>query len=37
MGSTTGADLVPVLVLLGKEAVIGRLRGFRRLTELAEG
>lgn len=31
MGSTTGADLVPVLVLLGKEAVIERLRGFREL------
>ena len=28
MGSTTGADLVPVLILLGKEEVVKRLRGF---------
>ncbi|MEQ1842067.1 MAG: glutamate--tRNA ligase, partial [Verrucomicrobiales bacterium] len=28
MGSTTGADLVPVLVLLGKEEVVKRLTGF---------
>ena len=28
MGSTAGADLVPVLVLLGKEEVVKRLRGF---------
>ncbi|MBL9158137.1 MAG: glutamate--tRNA ligase [Verrucomicrobiales bacterium] len=28
MGSTSGADLVPVLVLLGKEETVKRLRGF---------
>lgn len=28
MGSTSGADLVPVLVLLGKEEVVKRLHGF---------
>lgn len=28
MGSTSGADLVPVLVLLGKEVTVKRLRGF---------
>lgn len=31
MGSTSGADLVPVLVLLGKETTLDRLRGFRNL------
>jgi glutamyl/glutaminyl-tRNA synthetase len=33
MGSTTGADLVPVLELLGKEAVLKRLEGFEALLE----
>jgi acetyl esterase/lipase len=28
MGSSTGADLVPVLVLLGKDEVVKRLNGF---------
>jgi glutamyl-tRNA synthetase len=28
MGSTSGADLVPVLVLLGQEETVKRLRGF---------
>ncbi|MCB1205863.1 MAG: glutamate--tRNA ligase [Verrucomicrobiae bacterium] len=31
MGSTAGADLVPVLVLLGKETTLSRLRGFQEL------
>lgn len=33
MGSTSGADLVPVLELLGKEAVLKRLEGFERLVD----
>ncbi len=32
MGSTTGADLVPVLVLIGKEGVVKRLRDFAALS-----
>ncbi len=31
MGSTSGADLVPVLELLGKEAVLARLEGFSKM------
>lgn len=31
MGSTSGADLVPVLALLGKESVLGRLEAFSQL------
>lgn len=32
MGSTTGADLVPVLVLLGQDETVKRLRGFAELV-----
>jgi len=32
MGSSSGADLVPVLVLLGKDAVLARLREFRGIV-----
>lgn len=32
MGSTTGADLVPVLILLGKDEVLKRLREFGVMT-----
>ena len=32
MGSTTGADLVPVLILLGKEEVVKRLREFEGIV-----
>jgi len=32
MGSTTGADLVPVLVLLGKAEVVKRLKGFSQMV-----
>ncbi len=35
MGSTSGADLVPVLVLLGKEEVIKRLKTFSEMPGLA--
>ncbi|MDF1859799.1 MAG: glutamate--tRNA ligase family protein [Verrucomicrobiales bacterium] len=33
MGSTSGADLIPVLELLGKEAVLKRLEGFEGLLD----
>ncbi|MDP4848850.1 MAG: hypothetical protein NWQ95_00720, partial [Verrucomicrobiales bacterium] len=32
MGSSTGADLVPVLVLLGKDEVVKRLNGFAAMV-----
>jgi hypothetical protein len=31
MGGTTGADLVPVLVMLGKEEVVNRLKKFAKV------